>query len=304
MVDPQVPEPYRVFTQRFDRIIRADQMSLPVSEAAWTIFLEKTLESRTAWEIHGLERAQHLKNSITENDFKNSLVTLLIDHSGSMRGERMLMTAAAVDVACVFLSHLGVRVEILGFTTRSWRGGWSRVLWKWTGRKKLPGRLCDLLHIIYKEAGSHRQSGSSMRSLAHMLNPKLLKENVDGEAILWAVSRQDATAFSRKAIIVISDGAPVDDSTLMENGLRFLTDHLKEVVSTLKPTRVMALLQIGNEAEIEFPITGRVEMLSQIGTDLFDLLSKVLLAFSDQSALPSVKAATADRQSGAGAGSC
>lgn len=269
---------YRVFTHRFDRVIPANTLaSSSASERAWNLFMEQTLERRTAWELHSLERSQRLRGAASEQRLKDTLVTLLIDHSGSMRGEPILLTAAAVDVARAFLVRLGVRVEVLGFTTRSWKGGWSRRLWRWTGKRKIPGRLCDLLHIVYEGTDGQRQPGTGMRSLVHMLDPQLLKENVDGEAILWAASRQDQQFHGQKAIVVISDGAPVDDSTLLANGPDYLTDHLNEVVARLRQTRIMAQLQIGREAESPFPLTARVETLADLGSVLFGLLEDVLL---------------------------
>jgi cobaltochelatase CobT len=189
----------------------------------------------------------------------------------------MLLTAAAVDVARAFLAHLGVGVEVLGFTTRSWKGGWSRRLWRWTGKRKKPGRLCDLLHIIYEAADCPARPGTGMRSLAHMLDPHLLKENVDGEAILWAASRQEAHPQRHKAIILISDGAPVDDSTLLENGPNFLMDHLQEVVSRLRENCALAQLQIGRESDSVFPRAATVDTLGEVGTALFGLLGDVLV---------------------------
>jgi cobaltochelatase CobT len=194
-----------------------------------------------------------------------------------MRGERMLLTAAAVDVARAFLVHLGISTEILGFTTRSWKGGWSRRLWRWTGKRKNPGRLCDLLHIIYEPADAPERPGSGIRSLTHMLDPNLLKENVDGEAILWAASRQENHPHRHKVIVVISDGAPVDDSTLLENGPDFLMNHLTEVVSGLRTTRTMVQLQIGERYKSAFPFVARVDTFQEIGTALFGLLSNALL---------------------------
>jgi cobaltochelatase CobT len=269
---------YRVFTHRFDRVVPANSLRSPTaSERAWELFMEQTLERRTAWELHGLEHSGRIRTAVSDETLQDTLVTLLVDHSGSMRGERMLLTAAAVDVARSFLIHLGVGVEILGFTTRSWKGGWSRRLWRWMGRRKNPGRLCDLLHIVYEPAYGRHAPGTGLRSLVHMFDPQLLKENVDGEAILWAASRQDAHSQQHKAIVVISDGAPVDDSTLLANGLTFLVDHLREVVASLQESRTMAQLQIGCEAESFFPLVARVDTLHDLGAALFGLLDDVLL---------------------------
>lgn len=269
---------YRVFTRRFDQVVNSDELpTRSATEGAWDRFMDQTLERRTAWELDGLQLADTLRSQISEAELESTLITLLIDHSGSMRGERMLLTAAAVDVARAFLVHLGVSVEILGFTTSSWKGGWSRRLWRWTGRRRNPGRLCDLLHIIYATVGD-RRPGSGMRSLVHMLDPGLLKENVDGEALLWAATRQDQFQHKQKAIVMVSDGAPVDDATLLANGPTFLTDHLREVVIRLQASRTMAQLQIGREAESPFQLARQVEVLSDLGDRLFDLLGDVLLA--------------------------
>jgi cobaltochelatase CobT len=279
MTEPDAsPTTYSVFTRRFDRVVSASALRSPVaSERAWQTFMEQTLEKRTAWELRGLEHGERLRAAASDERLRDTLITLLVDHSGSMRGERMLLTAAAVDVARAFLVHLGVGVEVLGFTTRSWKGGWSRRLWRWTGKRKRPGRLCDLLHIVYEAADSRRAPGTGLRSLAHMLDPQLLKENVDGEAILWAALRQDAQPQRHKAIIVISDGAPVDDSTLHENGPSFLMDHLREVVAQLRETHEMAQLQIGREAESVFPRVVSIDTLHEIGAGLFELIDGVML---------------------------
>lgn len=247
--------------------------------------MRETLAQRTLWELMGLEHASRIRDSIPEDHLRAMLLTLLVDHSGSMRGERMLLAAAAVDVARSFLVHLGVSVEVLGFTTRSWKGGWSRRLWRLSGSRRKPGRLCDLLHIVYADA-TDPLPGSSTRSMLHMLDPDLLKENVDGEAILWASSRQDIHTHAKKAIVVISDGAPVDDSTLFENDPNFLMDHLAAVVSHLSGEKVMAQLQIGREAHSPFPIQAEVNTLTEIGTTLLDLLERVLAAAFENEAVP------------------
>ena len=268
---------YRAFTRRFDQVVSfADKPSRPAHERSWVRFQEETLELRTSWQIVGGHHADKVRGAITDEIRRETLVTLLIDQSGSMKGDRMLTAAAAVDVAREFLVHLGVSVEVLGFTTRSWKGGWSRRIWRWTGRRSQPGRLCDLLHIVYAEAGDHRP-GAGLRSLAHMLDPELPKENVDGEAMLWAASRQDLQAYRRKLLVLVSDGAPVDDSTLLANGPNYLMDHLRQVVARLQDTRTLAQLQIGDEAESQFAVKRRIDTLSEVGPALLQLLSDMLL---------------------------
>lgn len=267
---------YRIFTRRFDKVVSANELpSRTAPERAWSRFMDDTLELRTAWELEANRQAELLRSVVPPNAVSDTLVTLLVDHSGSMRGQRMMVAAAAVDVARAFLVHLGASVEVLGFTTRSWKGGWSRRLWRWTGRRKKPGRLCDLLHIIYTDAADQRP-GSGTRSLVHMLDPQMLKENVDGEAILWAADRQDTHPHRHKVIVVVSDGAPVDDSTLHENGPTFLIDHLNDVVAELLPTRTLAQLQIGHEGDSPFSLTRAVDTLSEVGPALLGLLGDAL----------------------------
>jgi cobaltochelatase CobT len=273
------PANYRVFTRRFDRVVLADNLATrPVLERAWVRFMDDTLELRTIWDMAGSRLAGRLRSAVTESVFRDTIVTLLVDQSGSMRGARVLMAAAAVDVVRSFLVQLGVSVEVLGFTTRSWKGGWSRRFWRWSGRRKHPGRLCDLLHIVYADASNHRP-GSGTRSLMHMLDPKLLKENVDGEAMLWAAERQDRHQYTHKVIVLISDGAPVDDSTLHENGPNYLVEHLQDVIARLQVDRVLAQLKIGDEAESDFGFSRKVYTISDIGPTLLDLLGEVLAKF-------------------------
>lgn len=270
------PTHYRVFTRWFDKIVSVVSVpAKPATERSWKRFMEGTLENRTIWEIQGSRQADRLRSSLSGQVLNDTIVTFLVDQSGSMRGERMLMAAAAVDVARAFLVHLGVSVEILGFTTRSWKGGWSRTLWRWTGRRRHPGRLCDLLHIIYAEASDHRR-GTGVRSLVHMLDPSRLKENVDGEALLWAAERQDKQARLHKVIVVVSDGVPADDSTLNENGLTYLTDHLREVIARLKMSRKLAQLQMGDDAETWFERSLKVHTISNVGSALLNLVSDTL----------------------------
>lgn len=267
---------YRVFTSRFDKVVTVANLRLrSVHERAWTRFMEDTLDFRTGWKAEAIQRIGELPQALSGERFSDTLVTLLVDHSGSMGGAPIRRAALAVDVAREVLIQLGASVEVLGFSTRSWRGGWSRRLWRWTGRRKSPGRLCDLLYLVYIDARD-RQFGAGSRSLAHMLNLPLLKENVDGEALLWAAARQDQLGYKRKALILISDGAPVDDSTLSANGSSYLMDHLRFVVAHLAATRVLAQLQFGDEFESEFGLRRRVNELPDIGHALPDLLCDVM----------------------------
>jgi len=176
-------------------------------------------------------------------DFKDTVVTLLIDNSGSMRGRPITIAALCADILSRTLERCSVKVEILGFTTKNWKGGKSREEWNKNGKPKSPGRLNDLRHIIYKGADIHWRQ--SKKNLGLMLKEGLLKENIDGEAITWAYNRLIKRKEERKILMVISDGAPVDDSTLSVNSGDFLEKHLKKVVKTIENKSDIEILAIG-----------------------------------------------------------
>jgi cobaltochelatase CobT len=178
-----------------------------------------------------------------ETDFRDTVVTLLIDNSGSMRGRPIAVAAMSADILARTLERCGVKVEILGFTTRAWKGGQSREAWLRAGKPPGPGRLNDLRHIVYKPADAPWRR--ARRNLGLMLREGLLKENIDGEAILWAHSRLLARAEQRRILMVISDGAPVDDSTLSANPGNYLERHLREVIAWVENRSEIELLAIG-----------------------------------------------------------
>ncbi len=176
-------------------------------------------------------------------EFKDTIVTLLIDNSGSMRGRPITIAAICADILSRTLERCSVKVEILGFTTKNWKGGKSREEWNKRGKPKLPGRLNDLRHIIYKSADTHWRQ--SKKNLGLMLKEGLLKENIDGEAITWAFNRLNKRKEERKILMVISDGAPVDDSTLSVNSGDFLEKHLRKIVKFIENTSEIEILAIG-----------------------------------------------------------
>ena len=176
-------------------------------------------------------------------DFKDTIVTLLIDNSGSMRGRPITIAAICADILSRTLERCSVKVEILGFTTKNWKGGQSREFWNKNGKTKLPGRLNDLRHIIYKSADVHWRQAKN--NLGLMLKEGLLKENIDGEAISWAFNRLKKRREERKILMVISDGAPVDDSTLSTNSGDFLEKHLRKVVKFIEDKSDIEILAIG-----------------------------------------------------------
>ena len=176
-------------------------------------------------------------------EFKDTVVTLLIDNSGSMRGRPITIAAICADILSRTLERCSVKVEILGFTTKNWKGGQSREYWNKNGKPKSPGRLNDLRHIIYKSADT--QWRISKNNLGLMLKEGLLKENIDGEAINWAFGRLKKRKEERKILMVISDGAPVDDSTLSVNSGDFLEKHLKKTVKYIENKGDVEILAIG-----------------------------------------------------------
>ncbi len=176
-------------------------------------------------------------------DFKDTIVTLLIDNSGSMRGRPITIAALCADILSRTLERCDVKVEILGFTTKNWKGGKSREEWNKNNKPKNPGRLNDLRHIVYKSADSHWRQ--SKKNLGLMLKEGLLKENIDGEAISWAYNRLKKRKEERKILMVISDGAPVDDSTLSVNSGDFLEKHLKKTVKFIESKSDIEILAIG-----------------------------------------------------------
>jgi len=176
-------------------------------------------------------------------EFKDTVVTLLLDNSGSMRGRPISIAAISADVLARTLERCGVKVEILGFTTRAWKGGQSREAWLANGKPQHPGRLNDLRHIIYKQADEPWRR--ARRHLGLMMREGLLKENIDGEALLWAHNRMMARPEDRKIMMVISDGAPVDDSTLSVNSAGYLEAHLRKVIEWIENRSPVQLVAIG-----------------------------------------------------------
>ena len=178
-----------------------------------------------------------------DTDFRDTVVTLLIDNSGSMRGRPISIAAISADIMARTLERCGVKTEILGFTTRAWKGGQSREKWLAGGRPAKPGRLNDLRHIIYKQADAPWRR--ARRNLGLMMREGLLKENIDGEALLWAHNRLIGRTEDRRILMVISDGAPVDDSTLSVNSGNYLERHLRQVIGWIEQKSPVELIAIG-----------------------------------------------------------
>jgi cobaltochelatase CobT len=269
---------YKIFTTQFDEITKAENLenANEVSKLRRTLDqqlvgfqdvitklankLQRQLlaKQNRAWEFdleEGLLDSSKLPRIIMDPynslsfkkekdlDFKDTIVTLLIDNSGSMRGRPITIAAICADILSRTLERCSVKVEILGFTTKNWKGGQSREHWNKNSKPKTPGRLNDLRHIIYKGADTHWRQAKN--NLGLMLKEGLLKENIDGEAISWAYNRIKKRKEERKILMIISDGAPVDDSTLSVNSGDFLEKHLKKMVKFIENKTEIEVLAIG-----------------------------------------------------------
>ena len=271
-------ELYRIFTQAHDEIIEAQDLCDSDELTRLRQLLDKQLEhlhgaiaklanrlqrklmahQNRSWNFdleEGILDAGKLSRVVTqpshplsykmesEIKFRDTVVSLLIDNSGSMRGRPITIAAAAADILARTLERCGVKVEILGFTTRAWKGGKAREEWQSAGKPAYPGRLNDLRHIIYKSADAPMRR--ARKALGLMLREGLLKENIDGEALLWAHNRLIGRHEDRRILMVISDGAPVDDSTLSVNPGNYLERHLREVITYIETRSPVQLLAIG-----------------------------------------------------------
>lgn len=287
MVASTTHEGYRIYTRAFDRVVTArelDSVLGPLSteskaslDKAWDIFQTGLMDWKMRVHLDALAASERIRRTTTDDDRADTVITLLVDQSGSMRGQSMLLAAAATEIAQDFLAHLDYRVEILGFTTVSWKGGLPRKFWRWWFRPKAPGRLCELLHIIYQSADDDRASGLGW-AIRQMLRPDLPKENIDGEALIWASERLAARPEKRKIIVVISDGAPVDDSTLLANEPDILDAHLREVIADIETRGDIELfaLGIGFEVARYYAASTTINTAEDLGTSLIGLLQGAL----------------------------
>ncbi len=269
---------YTVYTTRFDEEINAEELADPFEMERLRTLLDQQLTSyqnlitklanrlqrklmakkRRSWEFdleEGVLDASRLASVIANPDvpltfkqerdtpFKDTVVTLLIDNSGSMRGRPITIAAACADIIAHTLERCGLKCEVLGFTTRGWKGGRSRELWMEHGRPEEPGRLNDVRHIIYKSANMPIRR--TRKNIGLMLKEGLLKENIDGEALVWAYNRISRRPEDRKIILMISDGAPVDDSTLSVNPANILEADLRNVITWIEDRSPVELTAIG-----------------------------------------------------------
>jgi cobaltochelatase CobT len=222
---------------------RLQRRLLAKQSRSWTFDLEEGLLDTARLTRVIVDPMSALSFKQEEAPFKDTIVTLLIDNSGSMRGRPIMIAALCADILARTLERCGVKVEILGFTTRAWKGGRSKEDWLAAGRPPQPGRLNDLRHVIYKAADSPWRR--SRRSLGPMMREGLLKENIDGEALMWAHERLIGRPEQRRILMVISDGAPVDDATLSANPGIYLEKHLRAVTRWIETRSPVELIAIG-----------------------------------------------------------
>jgi cobaltochelatase CobT len=269
---------YKIFTQKFDEIVKASELCPPEELDQLRALLDKQLENlagavarlanklqrrlmaqqNRSWDFdleEGLLDTARLTRVVIDplqalsfkverdTDFRDTVVTLLIDNSGSMRGRPITIAAICGDILARTLERCGVKVEILGFTTRAWKGGKSREAWLEAGRPAGPGRVNDIRHIIYKAADEPWRH--ARRNLGLMMREGLLKENIDGEALEWARKRLMARSENRRILMVISDGAPVDDSTQSVNAGNYLEAHLRQVIEDIELRSPIQLVAVG-----------------------------------------------------------
>jgi cobaltochelatase CobT len=301
---------YQAFTEDFDELVRAEELcdteelmrlrslldqqlvSLQHATSKLANRLQRRLmaiQNRT-WEFdleEGVLDSSRLHQVITdpmsplafkqekEMEFRDTVVTILIDSSGSMRGRSITIAAMCADILGRTLERCSVKVEVLGFTTRAWRGGQSRERWIAAGKPSNPGRLNDLRHIIYKGADDPWQR--TRRNLGLMMREELLKENIDGEALIWAHNRLVVRPEQRKILMVISDGLPVDNSTLLVNPSNYLEQHLKYAIDTIEnrsPVQLVAI-GIGHDVTHHYRRAVTITDAEQLGGAMTDQLAEL-----------------------------
>lgn len=222
---------------------------------------------------------EHAFKRETDSPFRDTLVTLLIDNSGSMRGKQVETACVVAELLAAALERCSISVEILGFTTSGWKGGKSFKDWLRAGKPPNPGRLNDLLHIVYKDAATPLRRARD--SICAMLSPELLKENVDGEALNWAAMRMHQRPEKRRILIVLSDGAPVDQATIERNdNTAILDSHLREVISQILDAGLIELCAIGIRHDVStyYPVSRQINQIGDLADAMVDLLDNQLVA--------------------------
>ncbi len=301
---------YKTYTTKYDQIIRAEELCdheeiinlrkqldikltkvKNINRKYINLFLRKLFSQQNRTWSYNLEEGlidsrklpillanpcylEYYKQE-KEAENKNTIVTLLLDNSGSMRGRPITVAAISAEILARTLENFGIKVEILGFTTVEWKGGQSRKEWLHNNSPERPGRLNDLRHIIYKSAETPWRKARA--NLGVMLKEGILKENIDGEAVIWACNRLAMRQQSRRILMVISDGAPVDDSTISSNSALYLDSHLKHVTHTIE-TRSdieMVAIGIGHDVSKYYSNAVTIKDVEELGNTMFQELTKL-----------------------------
>ncbi|MEM0986787.1 MAG: hypothetical protein AAGJ32_11105 [Pseudomonadota bacterium] len=272
-------QPYSVYSHQNDVITAPDEVYeafTPDDRFPRSEFFEEYKAQVTDWSAQNLialeEARRRIRAQISQWRANDALISVLIDHSGSLQGDKQIIAHIVANELDRSLLQSGVAFEMLGFTTRSWKGGLSRRTWELKGEPKTPGRLCDLMHIKYRAWEDRSETGNRYEML---LDPQGLKENVDGEAIDWAQSRFESSPYAKHLIVLVSDGAPVDDSTLMENHPSILVDHLKSKIEEYENTKDKSIIgfEVGFEVNDYYSTTCDVVSLYEIPATLETITS-------------------------------
>ena len=296
--DGPADEPYRIYTADYDLELRGDELVAALPEASLDRkrgHLHGNPATWKAWVGHtNALLEQHddlledyvpaLRAQMEGLDPADVAAALLIDQSGSMKGEPVARAAAAADLFARLFADLGVRNEVLGFSTAGWRGGHVYEAWKRAGRPERPGRLCALLHVVYKSVEEPALTPAARAAIVH---PDVLRENVDGEAVLWARDRLAAMPARHRLLLVLSDGAPVDDATLIENGPSILTRHILKVVPEVEEEGVIVgAVGISYRVEGFYSRSEAVTELDRLPEAMARVLGRMLAAAAGREATP------------------
>ena len=324
---------YKAYSRRYDEIVAAEDLCEPEELERLRAYLDKQLnnlssivarlanrlqrrlmaQQNRSWEFdleEGMLDPARLSRVVVDpqqplsfkrekdTDFRDTVVTLLLDNSGSMRGRPITVAATCADILARTLERCGVKVEILGFTTRAWKGGQAREAWLQAGKPQAPGRLNDLRHIIYKAADAPWRR--ARKNLGLMMREGLLKENIDGEALEWAYRRLLGRPEQRRILMMISDGAPVDDSTLSVNPGNYLERHLRHMIEEIETRSPIELIAIGIGHDVTRYYRRAVTIVD--AEELGGAMTEKLAELFDEKAVPAAMAKAAAGQNGRPAG--
>jgi cobaltochelatase CobT len=300
--DLAVGTPYKIYTNEFDQVVTTDDLPAKLVSISPDQSKGYLKRDQVEWDnavssanAHFQAIGENINSSSKTYDWRDTAVVILIDQSGSMKGDSMAWTSAAINHLNKLLDQTGAKTEVIGFTTAGWKGGFARQHWMNSGKPEYPGRLCALLHLVYKSFDDREFSGDAWRQ---MLNPDILRENIDGEALEFAEARLLKRPESRRVLMMFSDGAPVDDSTLTQNGPSFLYRHIIDVISRIQSEQKIELCAVGLNHRVDewYSRSKTVSDGEAMVVAAIELLQKPNLDFKEpilnsklQAAIPSMK---------------